>query len=54
MRLLHPMMPFLSEELYQKLPAFAGKCESIVIANYPEENKEWINEQVENDFNKIL
>ena len=35
MRLLHPMMPFVSEELYQKLPDFAGKCKSITKAPYP-------------------
>ena len=36
MSLLHPMMPFLSEELYQKLPQYDGKCESITKAPYPE------------------
>lgn len=35
LRLLHPMMVFVSEELYQKLPAWNGKSESIVIAQYP-------------------
>jgi valyl-tRNA synthetase len=29
------MMPFISEELYQKLPNFAGKVKSITIAPYP-------------------
>ncbi len=29
------MMPFISEELYQKLPNFAGKAKSITIAPYP-------------------
>jgi valyl-tRNA synthetase len=29
------MMPFISEELYQKLPAFDGKAKSITIAPYP-------------------
>jgi len=31
-------MPFISEELYQKLPDFSGKCESICIAPYPKVN----------------
>lgn len=35
LRALHPMMPFISQQLYQKLPAFPGKCKSIVIAPYP-------------------
>mgnify|MGYP002077653732 CR=1 FL=1 len=30
------MMPFLTEELYQKLPSFEGKKESISIATYPQ------------------
>lgn len=29
------MMPFISEELYQKLPAFPGKAKSITIAPFP-------------------
>jgi valyl-tRNA synthetase len=36
MRLLHPMMPFITEELYQKLPRFEGKSETITKAPYPE------------------
>jgi valyl-tRNA synthetase len=35
LRALHPMMPFISEELYQKLPAFPGKAKSITIAPFP-------------------
>ena len=35
LRSLHPMMPFISEELYQKLPAFTGKAKSITIAPFP-------------------
>lgn len=41
MRLVHPIMPFITEELYQKLPQFAGKSESICIAPYPLEHAEW-------------
>lgn len=35
LRALHPMMPFITEELYQKLPSFPGKAKSITIAPYP-------------------
>ena len=35
MKLLHPMMPFVSEELYQILPNFEGKSKSITRASYP-------------------
>jgi valyl-tRNA synthetase len=42
LRLLHPMMPFISEELYQKLPKFEGKAEAICIAPYPKHNEAFI------------
>ncbi len=35
MRALHPFIPFLSEELWQKLPRAAGAPHSIAIAAYP-------------------
>ncbi len=34
LKLLHPFMPFITEEIYQALP-HAGENESIVIAEYP-------------------
>jgi valyl-tRNA synthetase len=44
LRLLHPFMPFITEELWQNLP---HRGESIVIAPYPEFDPELVNEQVE-------
>ncbi len=41
LRLLHPMMPFLTEELYQKLPSFVNKFESLCIGEYPQYRPEW-------------
>src|SRR3954465_2086838 len=35
MRLLHPFMPFLSEEIWQQLPKPAGAPQSIMITLYP-------------------
>lgn len=40
-------MPFITEELYQKLPDFKGKAKSIMIASYPEFNKNWIGGDIE-------
>jgi valyl-tRNA synthetase len=35
LRLLHPMMPFVTEELWQRLPRRQGDPKSIMIANFP-------------------
>ena len=35
LRAVHPMLPFLSEELYQKLPFWSAKKSSIMIESYP-------------------
>lgn len=37
LKLIHPFMPFLTEELWQRLPRRPGdECPSIVIAQYPQ------------------
>lgn len=36
LKMLHPMMPFITEELYHRLPRADTSCESICIASYPE------------------
>ena len=45
LRLLHPVMPFLSEELYQKLPQFENKNETVSLALYPTTIPEFENEE---------
>ena len=35
LRLLHPFMPFVTEEIWQKLPREAGDPDSIMLADYP-------------------
>jgi len=44
LRLLHPFMPFITEELWQNLP---HRGESIVMAPYPEFDPELIDERIE-------
>ena len=46
LRLIHPTMPFLSEDLYQKLPQFKDKAESIMIASYPTVDDRFMNEEL--------
>jgi valyl-tRNA synthetase len=36
LRLLHPIMPFVTEELWQRLPEGLRPCESIMIAPWPQ------------------
>ena len=40
LKMLHPFMPYVTEEIYQMLPV--KEAESIMIAKYPEYNKEYI------------
>jgi valyl-tRNA synthetase len=40
LKMLHPFMPFVTEEIYQMLPI--KETESIMISTYPEYNKEFI------------
>lgn len=53
LRLLHPMMPFVTEELYQRLPNSVSKFESIVIADFPEPVVSWSNPRVEEQMESI-
>jgi valyl-tRNA synthetase len=49
LRLLHPFMPFLTEELWEKLPRRAG-IRSIALDSYPEARSNRINPIVEKKF----
>lgn len=52
LRLLHPIMPFVTEELWQRLPG-GQSIESISIAPYPVPVEGWSNPQVEADMDVI-
>ncbi len=45
LKLLHPIMPFITEEIYQQLPI--KDSESIMISKWPESNKQLIDETIE-------
>ncbi|KAJ3293623.1 hypothetical protein HK104_004319 [Borealophlyctis nickersoniae] len=51
LKLLHPFMPFVTEELYQRLPRRSmDTSASIMTARYPQEIAEWNNAQAEKDY----
>jgi valyl-tRNA synthetase len=47
LRLLHPFMPFITEEIWQKLP---GAGESIMIASWPELDASMLNDAAESEM----
>lgn len=47
LRMLHPIMPFLTEELWQRLPV---KGETIVRAPFPRIMEEWLDPQAEEEL----
>jgi valyl-tRNA synthetase len=57
-RLLHPMMPFVTEELWQRLPGRGTLGESetatIMLATYPECNNEYKNEGIEAAMTTVM
>jgi len=50
LRLMHPVLPFLTEELYQRLPPSSCKAESVCIARYPTYDAAWDNSAVEKEM----
>ena len=46
LRLLHPFMPFLTEELWHRLPQRAG-AKSIALEPFPKSRPDWMNEEAE-------
>lgn len=49
LRLLHPFMPFITEELWHQLPQAPG-AKSIALGTFPQVQAEWRNEQAHDDF----
>jgi valyl-tRNA synthetase len=51
LRLLHPFMPFLTEELWQRLP---HEGESVMVAPWPAAQPDWIDEEAEREFGFLM
>ncbi|KPI95742.1 Valyl-tRNA synthetase [Papilio xuthus] len=55
LKLLSPFMPFVTEELYQRLPRADTSCPSICVANYPTDaDTPWRLEELESDVDTVL
>jgi valyl-tRNA synthetase len=52
LRLLHPFMPFLTEELWHQLPQRAG-AKSIALDSFPEARANWKNERALEQFSLV-
>ncbi len=52
MRFAHPMMPYITEEIWQTVAPLLGRkdTDSIMIADFPSVNESQINDQVETDM----
>ncbi|MCK4654563.1 MAG: valine--tRNA ligase [Candidatus Cloacimonetes bacterium] len=54
MRLLQPIMPFITEEIWQGIKHyFSMEEEALVIASFPKKDKSWIDEKIDREMNLI-
>ncbi len=53
-RLLHPFMPFLTEELWSKLQRQPGEAEHVIVNRYPDKDEIKINDAIELDINAVI
>ena len=53
-RLLHPFMPFLTEELWSKLQRQPGEAEHVIINAYPVQDEDKVDMEVEMAINAVI
>ncbi|GMH50561.1 hypothetical protein TL16_g00808, partial [Triparma laevis f. inornata] len=58
LKILHPMMPFVTEELWQRLPGRgtlgASEPRTIMLAPYPEGNEAFANKKIEENMKVVM
>ncbi|MFX0041436.1 MAG: valine--tRNA ligase [Candidatus Hodarchaeota archaeon] len=53
LRLLHPIIPFLTETLWQALPELVKEGPALIVAKWPEPDESLINDMLDKDFDLI-
>ncbi|HKP55200.1 MAG TPA: valine--tRNA ligase [Polyangiales bacterium] len=54
LRVLHPMMPFITEEIWQRVPKRSGLTRTLVLARYPDAARDALrDEQIEREMNLL-
>jgi valyl-tRNA synthetase len=54
LRLLHPFVPFVTEYLWQQIPASIRKNDAVIIAAFPTANENYIDADAENRFGFLM
>lgn len=54
MELLHPFMPFITEEIWQNIPKSGDKISTIMLAAWPQANENLLDHSAEHDMERIM